>query len=439
MNWTGKIDMIIFSARNGIVSAIFLLLSFLVVASSLANDPVLLNNYAMELMNRNEYEKALEQLQSAYNIFPYNDTIRKNLAVAYSFVGERQMGKNLFDDAAANFDRAHELVPENSGYLLQKGVALYWGKHYDAALHELEQARTLGGDTQDLLYFIGRVQYDTGNLTGALETWEKALVVEPSSRIIRELAEKARRELPVESRMDKGYSSKFQISYDSDVKSAFADLILDTLEDAYNRIGTDLNYFPAARIPVILYTRKDYRAVVAGPDWSGGLYDGKIRLPVGGISGLTPLLKAVLFHEYTHVVVFELTSGNCPTWLNEGLAEIEGRKEYNPPMAELGKAAKSGEYLPFSRLAGSFSGFNAREVSLAYQQSYSMVNFMVSHYGWHKVKDILANLGAGMAIEPAIAKAMSDYSLDYSAIVQEWQAYMQKEFGSQVERSKTEG
>lgn len=55
---------------------------------------------------------------------------------------------------------------------------------------------------------------------------------------------------------------------------------------------------------------------------------------------------------------------------------------------------------------------------------------MVSRYGWHKVKDILVNLGAGMAIDPAIAKALSDYSLDYNGIVQEWQAYMQKEFGS---------
>ncbi|KAF0218312.1 MAG: TPR repeat-containing [Geobacteraceae bacterium] len=411
------------------VSSLLLFILFVSVCPASANDPFLLNDYALELLKRGEHEKALEQLQKAYSLFPYNETLRKNLAEVYTFVGQRRMEKGLFDEAAANFDNARELFPDDTRYGVLRGIALYSGKHYDAAAYEFERARNIVGDTVDLLYYLGRVYYDTGNLTGALEVWDKALTMAPSNKMIRELADKSRRELAVESRMDKGYSSRFVVSYDTEVKSDLADGILATLEDAYNSVGSDLAYFPIARIPVLLYTKKDYRSVTTSPEWSGGLYDGKIRLPIGGASELTPLLKGVLFHEYTHVVVHELTNGNCPTWLNEGLAEFEERKVFNPPMAELGKAAKQKGFLSFKALEGSFASLSVREATLAYQQSYAMVNFMISTYGWYKVKDILVNLGNRMPIETAMAKALEDFSLNYGSVEQEWQEYMKKEFG----------
>lgn len=418
--------------KNFYISVIVSLLLFTLtvpVFPAFANDPFLLNDYALELLKRGEHEKALEQLQQAYSLFPYNETLKKNLAEAYTFVGQRRMEKGLFDEAAASFDNARELFPDNSRYGVLRGIALYSGKHYDAAAYEFERARNIGGDTVDILYYLGRVYYDTGNLVGALEVWDKALAMAPTNKAIKELADKSRRELAVESRMDKGYSSRFVISYDTEVKSDLADGILETLEDAYNRVGSDLAYFPIARIPVLLYTKKDYRIVTTSPEWSGGLYDGKIRLPIGGASELSPILKGVLFHEYTHVVVNELTNGNCPTWLNEGLAEFEERREFNPPMAELGKAAKQGGFRSFKTLEGSFASLTTKEAALAYQESYAAVNFMISTYGWYKVKDILINLGKGMPIDAAMAKALDDFGLNYGSVEQEWQAYMKREFG----------
>src|SRR6266568_4122691 len=339
--------------RFGLLWRMLLLLILLLSpVQAQCNDPFLLNDYALELQGRGEFDKALEQLQKAYSMFPYNETLKRNLAEAYTYSGQARMGRNDFEGAAASFDHARELFPETPRYYILRGIALYYGQFYDAAQNELERARGIGGDNPDLLYYLGRVYYDTGNLTAALESWDKALAINPEHRGVREMAEKARREQAVEARMDKGYSSRFVISYDAEVKSHLANDILDSLEDAYNRVGSDLSQFPTARIPVILYTKKDYRAVTAGPDWSGGLYDGKIRLPVGGADELSQLMKGVLFHEYTHVVVHDLTHGNCPTWLNEGLAELEGRKLFNHPMAELGQVARQGTFVPFASLEG---------------------------------------------------------------------------------------
>jgi tetratricopeptide (TPR) repeat protein len=393
-----------------------------------ANDPVAFNNYAIELQAQGKHESALEQLQKAYGMYPYDPVIKRNLAEAYTFVGERQLSRNEFDNAAASFDKARELFPDAPRYYILRGIALYFGKYYDAALNELERARGMGGEGVDLLYYLGRVHYDTGNLTAALEAWDKAIVLNPDHHGVKQLADKARRELAVEGQMTKGFSSRFVISYEGDGTSHLASEILDTLEDAYNRVGSDLSHFPTARIPVILYTRKDYRAVTASPDWSGGLYDGKIRLPVGGADALSPMLQGVLFHEYTHVLVSELTHGNCPTWLNEGLAELSGRSKFNQPLSDLVRAVRQGALLPLAKLEGGFGSLGAREVALAYQQSYSVVSFMVKTYGWYKVKEVLVYLGSGLKIEAAMKKAFGDFGLDYGGVVQEWQGYVAREF-----------
>ena len=415
------------------------ILSFLAVITmavpAFANDPILHNEYALKLLEQGEYEKGLDQLQKAVSLSPYDLTLRKNLAEAYTYVGMRQMEQKLYDAAADSFDHARELFPDAPRYAVLRGIALHAAKRYEGAIYELERARSLGEASPELYYHLGSAYYDSDNLPLALEMWEKALELDPSRSAIRELVDKTRRELTVETRMDKGYSSRFSLSYDSELKSLPAGKILDALETAYNRVGVDLGYFPEARVQVLLYTRKDFKELTASPDWSGGLYDGKIRVPVGGATELTPLLRNVLAHEYTHVVVYEMTRGNCPTWLNEGLAELEGRKEFNQPMADLGRVARHGGFLSFPLLEQPFSTLSGRQVALAYQQSYGLVNFMVARYGWHKIQEILRLLGTGKSVQDAIGSALVDYGIDYSGVVKEWQGDMAKEYGEQGHRS----
>ncbi len=413
----------------------FLIVSLSLLVSSFpvyANEPFALNEYAINLMEKGEHDKALEQLQKAYGMYPYDQVLKKNLAEAYTFVGQRLMRENKYEAAAASFDSARELFPDIPRYYVMRGIALYYSKYPDAAQNELERARGIGGDSPDILYYLAKIQYDAGSLAAALELLEKAVALKDDFAAAREMSAKITRELSVEKSMDRGYSSRFVISYDAEVKSHLAGDILSALEDAYSNVGRDLSIFPTGRVTVILYTKKDYKSVTAGPDWSGGLYDGKIRLPVGGAQELSDQLKSVLFHEYAHVVVQEITHGNCPTWLNEGLAEFEGRKIFNHPMLELGKAAKSGSFVSFAKLEGGFTGLGSKEAALSYQQSYSLVNFMVTAYGWPKVTEILQNLGSGMKIAVAMKKAMADFGLDAEGVFEEWRGYMKRDFGGRA-------
>jgi hypothetical protein len=97
-------------------------------------------------------------------------------------------------------------------------------------------------------------------------------------------------------------------------------------------------------------------------------------------------------------------------------------------MASLGRAVNSRSFLPFATLERPFTGMNAQQALLAYQQSYSMVNFMIASYGWPKVKQILLNLGNGLSVSSAVNKALADFGLNYADVEREWQAYMIREF-----------
>ena len=394
----------------------FVLALSLIAGSAGAGDPNSYSGQAKDLMGSGEYYKALDELKSGFSLFPYNETLRHDLAGAYLQIAQRDLKLSRFAEAADFFGQARELYPGEQRFTLLRGIALYLGKNYDSAQAELAQA----GEGAEPLLYLGKISYDTGDLPAALATWRRALELEPENATLKELISKAERELPVESKMDKGYSSMFDVSYDAELPPGLAAEVLDALESAYNSVGDDLGLFPTTRIPVLLYTKSDYSSVTVGPDWSGGLYDGKIRLPVGGVTRITSQMRSILFHEFTHVLIAELTRGNIPTWLNEGLAQIEERKEFSHPSAVLARAAKGGQLLSQETLSGSFIAMDRAQAGIAYQQSYSITNFMVTRYGWYAMKGILKGLGEGASLEVAVTKALADWSLDLPGVLREW-------------------
>lgn len=396
-------------------------------AEPIDSDPAIHSSYGRELMLRGEYEKGIEQLRRAYLLFPLNQTLKRNLAEGYAAYGHQFFKQKQFEQADENFVKAIELYPEESSYALLRGICNYHLKKYDLARYELERARTLKGDSPELLYYLGLVQYETENRSQAIEIWETALTLSPGRREIIELLAKSRREMTVESAMDRGHSSRFDLTYDPGVDTGFALDVLDVLESAANLVGAELGHFPEARVPVGIYKRDDFKAVTDSPDWAGGFYDGKIRLPFGILKEITPLMRGVLFHEYAHVVIFDLTRGNCPLWLNEGIAEMFARQQYNRPMAEFGRAARKQSFADFRKLESSFNSLSTTDAGLAYQQSYALVNYMVTTYGWHRIKQLLVALGKGMAIDEAISQTLKDYNLTYDGVVAEWRASVARE------------
>ena len=69
---------------------------------------------------------------------------------------------------------------------------------------------------------------------------------------------------------------------------AAAQAVAHGLEDAYFHDGRKLDLYPGERVPVVLYPSEDFHDVTQTPSWTGGVYDGRIKLPSRGCRGRRP-------------------------------------------------------------------------------------------------------------------------------------------------------
>jgi hypothetical protein len=182
--------------------------------------------------------------------------------------------------------------------------------------------------------------------------------------------------------------------------------VLRILEEAYGEIGKALSFYPDREIAVILYSDQQFRDVTNAPAWSGALYDGKIRIPIGGIDRETPALRALLFHEYSHAVVRAITP-RVPAWLNEGLAQhFEGRTPDSRADEMLRQVQNAGRLPSLRDLEGSFLGLSGAEAGYAYLISLSAVSHLIGQYGMYRIKTVLEELGTGSDTGQALQSAL---------------------------------
>jgi len=197
-------------------------------------------------------------------------------------------------------------------------------------------------------------------------------------------------------------TSHFTVKYEGRERIEAGRIILRILEDAYGEVGRALSYYPDQDVAVILYSGQQFQEVTDAPGWSGGIYDGKIRIPIGGIEQETPGLRRLLYHEYTHAVVRAITR-RVPTWLNEGLAQyFEGRSIEPSGAIALRGMLSAGKLPPLQALEGSFLGLNSSQAGLVYLISLSAVRHMADQYGMYRVKMVLEELAAGADMSKAV-------------------------------------
>jgi hypothetical protein len=96
-------------------------------------------------------------------------------------------------------------------------------------------------------------------------------------------------------------SDLFFVLFDGESQSGVARDVLSVLDRAYTRLGDVYYDRPADRIPVVLYSDKDYFSKTGAPWWSGGFFGshtGSIHIPIRGMpSSLPREMEDVLVHS----------------------------------------------------------------------------------------------------------------------------------------------
>jgi tetratricopeptide (TPR) repeat protein len=313
--------------------------------------------------------------------------------------GDYQSARDAFDQAVRYNDAGFE------GHL-GLGTAYFQLREDSSAERELNKAIGLNSNSFEAYAVLGELYYRKDDLVTAASYWEKAVALNPSAVALRTRLERIKREQGTEKDFNRDVTSHFLIKYEGNAKIEAGRIVLRILEDAYGVVGRGLSYYPSQEIQVILYSNQQFQEVTDAPGWSGGLYDGKIRIPIGGIEQETPGLRRILYHEYTHAVVRTITP-RCPTWLNEGLAQyFEGREISAQQMAMLKRVAQLGKLPPLSNLEGSFMGLNSGQAVYAYLFSLSAVRYMADSYGVYRIKSVLEELGKGANTGDAISSGI---------------------------------
>jgi len=379
-----------------------------------------LNSRAVDLLNQNEPFQARELLQEALETLPGDPVIRANYASALLLAGLADLRNRKFEEASTLFLEGQKFADTDGRFWLYRAQALMELGETSQAEVELGSALARAPEDPAVYRLRGQLFYAVGRLEDAREALEKAHDLDPDNRPTSELLERIRREYQVERGMLSDYGGQFRISYDSAQPAEIGGQVREILEDAYAEIGSWFNRFPEIQVPVLVYTRHDFTAITGSPDWAGGAYDGKIRLPLGGLVGITPQLRGVLYHEYAHVLIRVMTSGQCPTWLNEGIAELAGRSQFDPPLTVLADAADSGGLFDFSDLETSLTNFTPDQARLAYEQSYSLVRYLSEYFGWYKLGDLLSAYGRGLSTEAAFQESFADFGIGFADIETRW-------------------
>jgi tetratricopeptide (TPR) repeat protein len=387
-----------------------LVLSLLLIAPSLAMaGPELLLQEGIELLNAGKVTAALEILHQAERQFPDRSRVAGILGEAYLRLGMQQLQGGDEAAARAAFANAKSYLPQDPRPW--QGTAISWlhGGHPAAALGELHEALAIAGEQPELLLLLGRAHYAAGDLAQAEEVWQKVAELDEGGEATA-LLDKVRRERQAELNMTRDLAGRFPLAYAPGVGSDLADAVLEVLQEAYQDLGRNLGHYPDSDIPVLLYAREDFASITRSPEWAGAVYDGKIRVPLGGVRQMSPPLKALLYHEYAHVVARFLAKGRVPVWLNEGIAEVAGRR-YDAPSGKTLSA--SGQTLAPEALDRPFSALPTELVPLAYQQSYERVSRLVDLCGWAPLGELLQRLGSGLSWDDAVARAYAPCGYDW--------------------------
>ena len=226
----------------------------------------------------------------------------------------------------------------------------------------------------------------------------------------------------------------FRVQVDArlgEVSGDYATQVLGFLREARSDVSESIGVEPLEPLGVVLYGRAAYvRAHAHRFSFQTiGFFDGRIH--VASPAHPTETLRGILFHEYTHAVFREVTGGDRPYWLNEGLAERIERKSRGLAISTRTERAamraniETGSWIPLREISRSFSGLTDERARDAYLQSVVTVGFMHARTQVEERRRILQLVGEGFSIDQALHDVMG---LDMEGLDRAVQAEIRREF-----------
>ncbi len=326
------------------------------------------------------------------------------------------------DRAASLYQKAIRRAPDELEPRLELAELYFARGDLRAAQSELEQAKRFDPDNPRIRERLGDVYYRRGRSGLAIREWQLALASDPSPGLLYKLKQ-ALRENDDDIDFDEVSRLNFVIRYDGGVNEAIGRVVASALDDEYYALQRDFRFSPDEPIRITLYTNREFRDVTHAPSWASGLNDGEIRIPVEGITELTPKLRRVVRHELTHSFINAFTGGNCPTWFHEGIAQLREGSERFDPYSTLRAARAESRILPLWSLEGPIVNYSKDKAVLVYAEGLAATEYVTARRGRDALVKILRLLARKQTMNEALKTVVG---LDYQEFQTAWEADLER-------------
>jgi tetratricopeptide (TPR) repeat protein len=347
-----------------------------------------------------------------------------------------ELSRGDMEHALSDERTALNYEPEAPGLLLNVAYVYLRRSEYKQALEYLDKAKRFAPDNADVAKLAGWSYYGLNKLDQAVAEWKRALALRPD-REVQAALEKVLQDKQEEESYKENESSHFKLRYNGAAEPALARDVLRTLEMHFSAIESELSYTPPESIGVILYTQEAFMDITRAPSWAGALYDGRIRVPVQGLTAVDQDLSRSLKHELTHSFIAQKTHAACmglkescairaPTWIQEGMAQwMEGQRS-GEDAGVLIQDYAAGQVLPLGQLEGDWTHMKSDLARYAYAWALANVEYIVQKDGMSDINRILDRIGSGMPTEAALKEVLHS---DYNDLMQSTAEYLKKTYG----------
>ncbi|GEM_PF-6397644 len=371
---------------------------------------------------RQDWESCVEVLN---NLSGEIDEKARKKALSYCLnqLGVQNLRSGRVEEAVSNLYDAYEEYPSpviELNLLSAMAKAGYWQQVLNRFLGRENE---FGNSEKLVVYYIAMAYFQLGEYSACQEYLSNWIGKYPDERFKMLLAEAAgragdvttaatygderwKRAKKVEQNYGEDYYGVFRFKFPPkfSLSSEAKRWAQKVLQEAYYEFGGWLDVYPP-QVEVVLYAGSDFSKASRGivPDWSGGFFDGRIRIPLWYLSrgqGKNEL-RRVLRHEYMHVLVYLKSSGRAPTWIHEALAQLAEPKELTSARIKLAKLLlkkllKDG-YLKkgFGALSGVFKTSNARLAAAAYSASLLLGRYLKDNWGDYVFVQMLEEYAKG--------------------------------------------
>ncbi len=203
---------------------------------------------------------------------------------------------------------------------------------------------------------------------------------------------------------------------------SFAQDLLATANEALNMLSRDTGASLEQAVEIYIYaSSEDLRsALINAQEWTGGVSFSEFGILAIGIAPDNLAWgETAMAHELAHLVTYQMTFNpysDIPTWLNEGLSMYaEGPLDLTFESL-LDKAISEDALISVQTISSNFPA-NAVEAELSYAESYSLVQFLIQHYGHEKMLSLLRVFKQGSTYDNALEEV---YGFDTAGLDNLW-------------------